>query len=43
MTQSQRQRERQWRERKEQQNAHGKIKSFDQLAEEAGKTETENR
>ncbi|WP_251032139.1 DUF6254 family protein [Mesobacillus foraminis] len=43
MTHSQRQRERQWRQRKEQQNSHGKIKSFDQLAEEAGKTETENR
>lgn len=38
MTQSQRERERLWRERKQEQNPHGKVKSFDQLAEEAGKT-----
>jgi len=38
MTQSQSQRERFWRERKQEQNPHGKVKSFDQLAEEAGKT-----
>ncbi|SEN20163.1 hypothetical protein SAMN05192533_11020 [Mesobacillus persicus] len=43
MTQSQSQRERQWRERKQEQNPHGKVKSFEQLAEEAGKTERENR
>jgi hypothetical protein len=42
MTQSQRQRERQWRQRKEAQDPHGKVKSFDQLAAEAGKTETDN-
>ncbi|WP_197280074.1 DUF6254 family protein [Bacillus sp. FJAT-27251] len=42
MTQSQRQRERQWRQRKEEQQPHGKVKSFDQLAAEAGKTETDN-
>lgn len=37
MTQSQNQRERQWRQRKEQQNPHGKVKSLDQLAEETTK------
>jgi hypothetical protein len=42
MTQSQRQRERQWRQRKEEHQPHGKVKSFDQLAAEAGKTETDN-
>jgi len=43
MTQSQSQRERQWRERKQEQNPHGKVKSFEQLAEEAGKNGKENR
>jgi hypothetical protein len=33
MTQSKRQKERQWKTRKESQNPHGKIKSFDELAE----------
>jgi hypothetical protein len=37
MTQSKKQEERQWRQRKETQHPHGKIKSFDQLADEAGK------
>lgn len=29
--------ERQWRSRKDQQKPHGKVKSFEQLAKEAGK------
>ncbi|MBM7659633.1 hypothetical protein JOC85_000400 [Bacillus mesophilus] len=33
MTQSKRQKERQFRTRKEAQNPHGKVKSFDELAE----------
>ncbi|WP_246943947.1 DUF6254 family protein [Bacillus pinisoli] len=33
MTQSKRQKERQWRTRKEAQNPHGKVKSFDELGE----------
>ncbi|WP_222928834.1 DUF6254 family protein [Neobacillus piezotolerans] len=37
MTQSKRQKERQWAARKEEQNPHGKVKSFEQLADEAGK------
>lgn len=37
MTQSKRQQERQWTVRKQSQNPHGKVKSFEQLAEEAGK------
>lgn len=37
MTQSKRQEERQWKVRKQSQNPHGKVKSFDQLADEAGK------
>lgn len=37
MTQSKSQKERQWAVRKQSQNSHGKVKSFDQLAEEAGK------
>ncbi len=32
MTQSKSQKERQWRTRKESQNEHGKVKSFEQLA-----------
>ena len=43
MTQSKHQQERLWRERKEEQNPHGKVKSFDQLADEAGKNETKNK
>ncbi|WP_404332745.1 DUF6254 family protein [Mesobacillus maritimus] len=43
MTQSQSQRERFWRERKQEQNPHGKVKSFEQLAEEVGKTEKSKR
>lgn len=38
MTQSQRERERFWKERKQEQNPHGKVKSFNQLAKETGKT-----
>jgi Family of unknown function (DUF6254) len=37
MTQSKSQQERQWAVRKQSQNPHGKVKSFEQLAEEAGK------
>lgn len=40
MTQSKSQEERQWTVRKESQNPHGKVKSFDQLAEEAGKNKS---
>lgn len=34
MTQSKRQQERQWTVRKQAQNPHGKVKSFEELAEE---------
>jgi len=33
MTQSKRQKERQWRVRKQSQNEHGKVKSFEELRE----------
>ncbi|WP_219723252.1 DUF6254 family protein [Bacillus sp. Marseille-P3661] len=36
MTQSKRQAERQWTKRKQAQNPHGKVKSFEQLANETG-------
>jgi hypothetical protein len=36
MTQSKRQEERQWNVRKQSQNPHGKVKSFAELAEDAG-------
>lgn len=39
MTQSKSQQERQWTVRKQSQNPHGKVKSFEQLAEETGKKE----
>ncbi|WP_221629139.1 MULTISPECIES: DUF6254 family protein [Metabacillus] len=39
MTQSKSQQERQWAVRKQSQNPHGKVKSFDELAGEAGKKE----
>ncbi|WP_240035254.1 DUF6254 family protein [Neobacillus notoginsengisoli] len=39
MTQSKRQKERQWEARKESQNPHGKVKTFEQLANEAKKGE----
>jgi len=39
MTQSKSQKDRQWTVRKQSQNPHGKVKSFDQLAVEAGKKE----
>ncbi|HEY9577663.1 MAG TPA: DUF6254 family protein [Pseudobacillus sp.] len=39
MSHSKRQEERQWRERKQSQNPHGKVKTFEQLAEDAGKDE----
>ncbi|MFT4412333.1 DUF6254 family protein [Fredinandcohnia humi] len=41
MSQSKRQQERQWTVRKQSQNPHGKVKSFDQLADEAGKNPKE--
>ncbi|MDX5475593.1 MAG: DUF6254 family protein [Bacillaceae bacterium] len=37
MTQSKSQQERQWKVRKQSQNAHGKVKSFDELAQEEKK------
>lgn len=37
MTQSKSQQERQRKVRKQSQNEHGKVKSFEQLADEAGK------
>ncbi|WP_245831834.1 DUF6254 family protein [Oceanobacillus senegalensis] len=37
MTSSKSQKERQWRARKNAKNPHGKVKSFEQLANEAGK------
>ncbi|MEK3889893.1 DUF6254 family protein [Bacillus sp. FSL K6-3431] len=43
MTQSKRQKERQWKERKQSQNPHGKVKSFEQLVDGAGKGESENK
>ncbi|MGM9926022.1 MAG: DUF6254 family protein [Bacillus sp. (in: firmicutes)] len=38
MTQSKRRQESQWASRKQSQQPHGKVKSFEQLSEEAGKT-----
>ena len=43
MTQSKRQEERQWKARKQAQNPHGKVKSFEQLDEDTGKNETEHK
>lgn len=40
MTQSQHEAERLWRVKKEAQHPHGKVKSFEQLADEAGKNKT---
>lgn len=37
MTQSNKEKERQWKANKHAKNPHGKVKSFEQLAEEAGK------
>ncbi|MFC4560005.1 DUF6254 family protein [Virgibacillus kekensis] len=39
MSRSKGQKERNWRARKNAKNPHGKVKSFEQLAEEAGKEE----
>ncbi len=41
MTQSKSQKEREWRARKNAKNPHGKVKTFEQLAEEAGKNKPE--
>ncbi|MFD1735544.1 DUF6254 family protein [Bacillus salitolerans] len=43
MTQSKRQKERQWRTRKEAQNPHGKVKSYDDLAEDVTNNDVENK
>ncbi len=43
MTQSKRQQERQWTTRKEAQNPHGKVKSFEELGEEAEKNNNQNQ
>lgn len=39
MTQSKRQEERQWKNRKQAQNPHGKVKSFEKLYEETGQNQ----
>ena len=41
MSKSKSQEERQWRQRKESQHPHGKVKTFEQLAEDAGKNDSE--
>ncbi|MET3317492.1 DUF6254 family protein [Peribacillus butanolivorans] len=43
MTQSKRQQERQWKDRKQSQNPHGKVRSFEQLSEDMGKNESETK
>ena len=43
MTQSKRQQERQWKDRKQSQNPHGKVRSLEQLAEDMGKNESETK
>ncbi|MFZ3589547.1 DUF6254 family protein [Bacillus sp. DJP31] len=43
MTQSKKQQERQWTTRKESQNPHGKVKSFEELGEEATKDNQTNQ
>ncbi|WP_236619572.1 DUF6254 family protein [Bacillus sp. 1NLA3E] len=43
MTESNRTEAEQWKARKQSQNPHGKVKSFDQLAEGTGKTESKNK
>lgn len=43
MTQSKRQQERQWKDRKQSQNPHGKVRSFEQLAEDKGENESETK
>ncbi|MEF2098297.1 DUF6254 family protein [Peribacillus sp. NPDC096447] len=43
MTQSKRQQERQWKDRKQSQNPHGKVNSFEQLAEDTGKNGSETK
>ncbi|WP_230203590.1 DUF6254 family protein [Bacillus massiliigorillae] len=42
MTQSKRQEERQFNTRKQSQNPHGKVKTFEQLSKEAGKSNDES-
>jgi hypothetical protein len=43
MTQSKGQQERQWQVRKQSQNPHGKVKSFEQLSNEAASNEMNNK
>ncbi|MFI8496714.1 DUF6254 family protein [Peribacillus butanolivorans] len=43
MTQSKRQQERQWKDRKQSQNPHDKVRSFEQLTEDMGKNESETK
>ncbi|WMX53392.1 MULTISPECIES: DUF6254 family protein [unclassified Peribacillus] len=43
MTQSKRQQERQWKDRKQSQNPTGKVRSFEQLTEDMGKNESETK
>ncbi|MCM3676735.1 MULTISPECIES: DUF6254 family protein [Peribacillus] len=43
MTQSKGQQERQWKDRKQSQNPHGKVRSFEQLAQDMGKNESETK
>ncbi len=43
MTQSKKQKERQWETRKEAQNPHGKVKTFEELSEDAVKNNNPNR
>ena len=41
MSKSKSQEERQWRQRKESQHPHGKVKTFEQLAEDSAKNDSE--
>lgn len=43
MTTSNRTDKEQWKARKQSQHPHGKVKSFDQLANEAGKNASDNK
>jgi hypothetical protein len=43
MTTSNKTDEKQWQERKQSQKPHGKVKTFDQLADEAGKNDTKTK
>lgn len=43
MTTSNKTDEQQWKTRKQEQKPHGKVKSFDQLSDEAGKNGTKSK